>query len=394
MNGRIYDAKLARFLQADPFIQAATDTQSYNRYSYVMNNPLNKSDPSGFFWKKLWNELKPYIGAIVTIALISTGTFAPLAGMIGGAIGGLANGGGLAGMVQGMAFGAFSGAFGGIGNIYGRFMAQGMLGGMQSVMAGGKFGHGFFSAGIGGLGGGNGYSVQSFVQSAVLGGVASEITGGKFKNGAASATFMYAVSMGISKFGPGGQQNSPQKSSSNSAANDEESLFNDTMRKMSDTDRVKFSVKRSNGQVDITVTGTVESMTSSEAQILIDGVKKYWDVSKTASDGTIYTLSVRLESSMFGGGFRLEMNDMPPTKNGSQAFRSHVQRRVMRLWSGDPNISATAAHEFGHIMGFGDQYVDVGKSSVALPGHNADIMGTGYGVEAYHLRALAAKYGN
>ena len=204
MNGRIYDAKLARFLQADPFIQAATDTQSYNRYSYVMNNPLNKSDPSGFFWKKLWNELKPYVGAIVTIALISTGTFAPLAGMIGGAIGGLANGGGLAGMVQGMAFGAFSGAFGGIGNIYGRFMAQGMLGGMQSVMAGGKFGHGFFSAGIGGLGGGNGYSVQSFVQSAVLGGVASEITGGKFKNGAASAAFMYAVSMGASKIGAGG----------------------------------------------------------------------------------------------------------------------------------------------------------------------------------------------
>ena len=120
--------------------------------------------------------------------------------MIDGAIGGLANGGGLAGMVQGMAFGAF----GGIGNIYGRFMAQGMLGGMQSVMAGGKFGHGFFSAGIGGLGGGNGYSVQSFFQSAVLGGVASEITGGKFKNGAASAAFMYAVSMGISKFGPGG----------------------------------------------------------------------------------------------------------------------------------------------------------------------------------------------
>ncbi|ACE84572.1 RHS repeat-associated core domain-containing protein [Cellvibrio japonicus] len=35
MNGRIYDARIARFLQADPFIQAATNTQSFKRYSYV-----------------------------------------------------------------------------------------------------------------------------------------------------------------------------------------------------------------------------------------------------------------------------------------------------------------------------------------------------------------------
>jgi RHS repeat-associated protein len=48
MNGRIYDAKLARFLQADPIIQAPYNTQSLNRYSYVWNNPLNATDPSGF----------------------------------------------------------------------------------------------------------------------------------------------------------------------------------------------------------------------------------------------------------------------------------------------------------------------------------------------------------
>lgn len=58
MNGRIYDPKLARFLQADPFIQATTTTQSYNRYSYVLNNPLNATDPSGFFFKKIHNALK------------------------------------------------------------------------------------------------------------------------------------------------------------------------------------------------------------------------------------------------------------------------------------------------------------------------------------------------
>ncbi len=33
MNGRVYDARLGRFLQADPFVQAAGNTQSFNRYS-------------------------------------------------------------------------------------------------------------------------------------------------------------------------------------------------------------------------------------------------------------------------------------------------------------------------------------------------------------------------
>ena len=50
MNGRVYDPLLGRFLQADPFVQAPYNLQSYNRYSYVMNNPLGLTDPSGFSW--------------------------------------------------------------------------------------------------------------------------------------------------------------------------------------------------------------------------------------------------------------------------------------------------------------------------------------------------------
>jgi RHS repeat-associated protein len=53
MNGRIYDARIARFLQADPFVQAPKNTQSMNRYSYTWNNPLNATDPSGYFLKWL-----------------------------------------------------------------------------------------------------------------------------------------------------------------------------------------------------------------------------------------------------------------------------------------------------------------------------------------------------
>jgi RHS repeat-associated protein len=58
MNGRVYDATLARFMSADPHIQEGALTQSYNRYSYVMNNPLKYTDPSGYFFKKLFRAVK------------------------------------------------------------------------------------------------------------------------------------------------------------------------------------------------------------------------------------------------------------------------------------------------------------------------------------------------
>jgi RHS repeat-associated protein len=48
MNGRMYDPVIARFLSPDPFVQAPTFTQSFNRYSYVRNNPLSYIDPTGY----------------------------------------------------------------------------------------------------------------------------------------------------------------------------------------------------------------------------------------------------------------------------------------------------------------------------------------------------------
>lgn len=47
-GGRYYDPQLARFIQPDPTIPDPTDSQSFNRYSYCRNNPLNEIDPSGF----------------------------------------------------------------------------------------------------------------------------------------------------------------------------------------------------------------------------------------------------------------------------------------------------------------------------------------------------------
>ncbi|WP_169745454.1 toxin TcdB middle/N-terminal domain-containing protein [Kangiella geojedonensis] len=58
MNGRVYDSKLGRFIQADPHIQAPSDSQNLNRYSYVNNNPLSYTDPTGYFLKNLLNPMR------------------------------------------------------------------------------------------------------------------------------------------------------------------------------------------------------------------------------------------------------------------------------------------------------------------------------------------------
>lgn len=58
MNGRMYDPVLGRMLSPDNFVQDASSTQSYNRYSYCWNNPLKYTDPSGDI---VW---APIIGAV------------------------------------------------------------------------------------------------------------------------------------------------------------------------------------------------------------------------------------------------------------------------------------------------------------------------------------------
>ncbi|MFS8065546.1 MAG: RHS repeat domain-containing protein [Byssovorax sp.] len=48
MKGRIYDPSQRHFISPDPLVPAPANAQSYNRYSYVRNNPLYFTDPSGF----------------------------------------------------------------------------------------------------------------------------------------------------------------------------------------------------------------------------------------------------------------------------------------------------------------------------------------------------------
>ena len=46
-NGRLYDPVLGRFFSPDNYVQMPDNSQSFNRYSYCLNNPLKYTDPSG-----------------------------------------------------------------------------------------------------------------------------------------------------------------------------------------------------------------------------------------------------------------------------------------------------------------------------------------------------------
>ena len=71
MNGRLYDPLLRRFLNADENIQDPENTQIYNKYGYVMNNPLMGWDRDG--------EDPITIGTAILIAAIIGGTSYTLA---------------------------------------------------------------------------------------------------------------------------------------------------------------------------------------------------------------------------------------------------------------------------------------------------------------------------
>lgn len=79
MNGRLYDPLLRRFLNADENIQDPTNTQNYNKYGYVLNNPLMFNDPSGeigFVAGFFLTYIVPIIWAAIVGTAISVGIYA------------------------------------------------------------------------------------------------------------------------------------------------------------------------------------------------------------------------------------------------------------------------------------------------------------------------------
>jgi len=55
-GARFYSPKLGRFLSADSIVPNASNPQDFNRYSYVRNNPVRYTDPSGNIPIDCWND--------------------------------------------------------------------------------------------------------------------------------------------------------------------------------------------------------------------------------------------------------------------------------------------------------------------------------------------------
>ncbi|WP_331245809.1 RHS repeat-associated core domain-containing protein, partial [Pseudoalteromonas luteoviolacea] len=256
MNGRVYDVDTGRVMQADPIVQAPMNLQNYNAYSYVLNNPLSYTDPSGYLIKALHNLSKKInrqfirgaakvFGAQVVsiVGNILSGFCGPAVGVCAAAwnyeftraMGGSPSQALKAGVIGGLTaqafyeigqhfnslgannldqFGSVEGAkaaglmeFGGNmltgGQVAAQITSHALVGGVSATASGGKFGHGFISAGVtkgaGGafLPGGSRLEFHQIAKgtviSAVIGGTVSEITGGKFANGARTGAMQFTL---------------------------------------------------------------------------------------------------------------------------------------------------------------------------------------------------------
>ncbi len=125
MNARLYDPKLHRFLSPDNYVQDPSNTQSFNRYIYCLNNPLKYSDYSGEdWWSDNRNTFIVVVACVATAVIIaaSMGTATPLvvgfwagagAGFVGGSLSAALGGGSFVDIAVGGAFGAGYGAVAG-----------------------------------------------------------------------------------------------------------------------------------------------------------------------------------------------------------------------------------------------------------------------------------------
>lgn len=143
MGGRIYDPILARIISPDNDIQAPGDSQSYNRYSYCLNNPLMYIDPSGYNW---WHNFCNWVSEnwkVIVSTTVAIAVTVATAGLLGPCIAGIAGLGAadaaistacIAGMAGGFAGGALNAGLNG-GNL-GQCLLAGFMGGVIGGLGG------------------------------------------------------------------------------------------------------------------------------------------------------------------------------------------------------------------------------------------------------------------
>ena len=208
MNGRLYDPAIGRFLSADPTIQYADDMQNYNRYSYINNNPLSATDPSGYgFFSSIFKGLKKlFKNKVFRIVgqVLATVNGGPAGAALFSAASTYAQTGSLTdALTAGVKTYITAQAFAQIGapKVDGfdvaNIAANAAVGCVTSAASGGKCGAGALSAGFSAGIGNSGWIKDSWgpaanaMARAVVGGTASVLGGGKFENGAATGAFTY-----------------------------------------------------------------------------------------------------------------------------------------------------------------------------------------------------------
>jgi RHS repeat-associated protein len=230
MNGRLYDATIARFVSADPIIADPLSTLAFNRYAYVDNNPMTYTDPTGYL--KIGKIIGRIIGAILhpitlipgvnkfiasnqiaqalvmassafcgpAAAACAAGNAAYLTGIQGGSLGDMFK---AAVIAYGTAM-----AFQAVGDMTGHgkldflsnkhlanIAGHAVVGCGSAAASGGKCGSGALAAGFGSFAGpvipSNWGTVGNMAAQMVIGGTGSVLGGGKFHNGAVTAAFGY-----------------------------------------------------------------------------------------------------------------------------------------------------------------------------------------------------------
>lgn len=242
MNGRLFDSRIALFLQADSAGPGPRNGQSLNRFIYALNNPQKYIDPSGHFsLGDIFSAIaSPFvaIAKVVATAVVEVGKWivenwrpivsiaagivvgilaAPLGPIAAAAIGGFVYGGTSAalyggsftdiikGALLGAATGAAFGAIASAGLSY--FETAGLhalAGGASSAAQGGDFWRGTLSGAVGGFAapmiagirGFDGAGLARAAGVAVVGGTTSVIGGGKFANGAGYGLFKCVAAEG------------------------------------------------------------------------------------------------------------------------------------------------------------------------------------------------------
>ena len=185
MDNRVYDSSIGRFLSPDNYVQLPENSQSFNRYSYCINNPLKYTDPSGEIF-----GIDDALLAGIMFAVVPN----VISNLASGDNGWAAVGKGILSGAMSLGIGSlFSGPLQGISGTFGgellRAGAHGLASGVTSALSGENFGKGFASGFASSAMGSFGSYVDMndglmLASGAAMGGLTEWALGGDFLQGA------------------------------------------------------------------------------------------------------------------------------------------------------------------------------------------------------------------